>query len=87
MKQLRSRRGSGYQLPDTTTSYRRGRLLRASLALLVSFCFLALGGIGSLHSPPAWGTMMGWQLIQFLAALILTIGSVLFTFVKPRTPE
>ena len=60
---------------------------RAALALLVSFCFLALGGIGAMHSPPAWGTMMLFQLVHFLVALILTIGSVLFTFVKPRTPE
>lgn len=59
---------------------------RALLALLVSFCFLALGGIGAMHSPPAWGAMMLWQLVQFLGALILTVGSVLFTVVKQRTP-
>lgn len=60
---------------------------RASLALLVSFLFLALGGIGAMHSPPAWGTMMAFQLAQFLAALALTVGAVLFAVVKPRTPE
>jgi hypothetical protein len=48
---------------------------RALLALLVCFVFLALGAMGSMHSPPAWGAYTLWLLLLFLGAFGLLISS------------
>jgi hypothetical protein len=46
---------------------------RALLALLVCFVFLALGVLGSMHSPPAWGAYTLWLLLLFLGAFGLLL--------------
>ncbi len=48
---------------------------RALLALLACFVFLALGAIGSMHSPPAWGAYTTWLLLLFLGVLGLLLNS------------
>ena len=50
---------------------------RAIIAFIVSFCFLALGVLGSSHSPPPWGMYLFWLLSVIAAIVAIGLWSVI----------
>jgi uncharacterized protein (DUF2062 family) len=57
---------------------------RALLALIVSFVAAALGAIGSMHQPPAWGAYAMWVLVMFLTTFMMTWISALGAFLSRK---
>ena len=57
---------------------------RCLLALFVSFAFLGVGLVGSMHAPPPWSVYVLWLVVVFLVLLVFS-GRAMFAVVTART--